>query len=262
MIQLVRPHRGPVTQRYANIQSDGMKHTGQDYGYTGDGQVFPEVFAAADGVVLYAGDSRALGWPNTWYFNPDFDRTDAVDSSAGNVLVLGHVQNGVPFVTTYSHLESWTVRAGDAVRASQHCATTGSTGRSTGKHLHFELLFKPLMFNTATYGRSDPNPYFIEGLAGQGTITSEEDELSDAQVERIINEINEANEAKHVTTRAKVDDAVKSINWATKLQVEGVGRVTQQLIVDNASPAAVAEQIDNAGLAKEVADELAKRLVK
>jgi hypothetical protein len=176
VIQLVRPHRGPITQLYGNIQPDGMKHTGNDYGYTGDGQVFPEVFAAAAGVVLYAGDSRALGWPNAWYFNPDFDRSDAVDSSAGNVLVLGHVQNGVQFVTTNSHLESWLVRSGDTVAAGQHVATTGTTGRSTGKHLHFELLFKPLMFNTATYGRSDPNPYIIEGLAGQGTITQQEDD--------------------------------------------------------------------------------------
>lgn len=100
------------------------------------------------------------------------------------------------------------------------------------------------------------------GLAPQGTITPQEDELSDAQVERIINEVNAANEAKHVATRSKIDDAVKSINWATQLQVEGVGRVTQQLIIDKATPAAVAEQIDNAGIAKEVANELAKRLVK
>jgi murein DD-endopeptidase MepM/ murein hydrolase activator NlpD len=175
MIQLVRPCRGHITQRYGNIQSDGMKHAGNDYAYYSAGQVMPEVFAAADGVVLYAGDSRALGWPNPWYFNPDFDRTDAANDSAGNVLVIGHVQNGVPFVTTYSHLESWIVRAGNTVRAGARVATIGNTGRSTGKHLHFELMFKPLSFNTATYGRTDPNPYIIEGLAGQGTITQEDD---------------------------------------------------------------------------------------
>jgi murein DD-endopeptidase MepM/ murein hydrolase activator NlpD len=108
-----------------------------------------------------------------------------VDSSAGNVLVLGHVQNGIPFVTTNSHLESWIVRAGNTVRAGARVATIGNTGRSFGKHLHFELMFKPFTFKTATYGRSDPNPYIIEGLAAQGSITPQEDELSATEVKEI-----------------------------------------------------------------------------
>lgn len=175
MIQLVRPHRGPITQQYANIQPDGNPHTGQDYGYTDGVNVFPEVYAAAAGVVLYAGDSRDLGWPNQWYFNPDFDRTDAWDSSAGNILVVGHVQNGVPFVTTYSHLESWNVRQGDPVAPRQRIAITGNTGNSYGKHLHFELLFKPFNFATATYGRADPNPYL------SGTIQPAGDDITPVQ---------------------------------------------------------------------------------
>ena len=154
-LTLAAPHRGPVTQRYGNLQPDGLPHTGQDYGYTGAGEVFPEVFAAAAGTVLYAGDSRALGWPNPWYFNPDFDRTDAVDSSAGNVIVIAHPG----YVTTYSHLESWSVAKGEVVRPGQVIAVTGTTGRSTGKHLHFELLSVPFDFTTATYGRIDPNPW-------------------------------------------------------------------------------------------------------
>lgn len=169
MIQLVKPCRGHVTQWYGNIQPDGMKHTGNDYAYTDGTNTFPEVFAAADGVVLYAGDSRNLGWPNPWYFNPDFDRSDAWDSSAGNVLVIKH---GNVAVTTYSHLESWTVKAGQVVRAGQRIATIGNTGNSYGKHLHFELLFLPHNFDTPTYGRTDPNPYITTGgaaIAPQGT---------------------------------------------------------------------------------------------
>lgn len=170
MIALTSPHRGPVTQYYGNRQPDGLQHTGNDYGYTDGSRTYPEVYAAADGEVLYAGDSRNLGWPNPWYFNPDFDRNDAVDSSAGNVLVLGHWFG----VTTYSHLESWEVRAG-RVTAGQHVATTGTTGRSTGKHLHFELLLYPLNFDTPTYGRTDPNAY-MDGLAAMGTVTTLEDD--------------------------------------------------------------------------------------
>jgi hypothetical protein len=108
---------------------------------------------------------------------------------------------------------------------------------------------------------------FIRPRAGgtislQGTITPQEDELSQADVERIINEITANVEAKHVVTRSAINDARDSINFSTQQQVEAVGRVTQQLIIDKAQPAVIAEQIDKAGLAQAVANELAKRLVK
>lgn len=100
------------------------------------------------------------------------------------------------------------------------------------------------------------------GITAQGEIiTPQEDELSQVDVERIINEITANVEAKHLVTRQAVNDARDSVNFNTQQQVEAVGRVTQQLIVDNASPADIAASIP-AGIAKQVADELAKRLVK
>jgi hypothetical protein len=59
-----------------------------------------------------------------------------------------------------------------------------------------------------------------------------------------------------------INKARDSINFSTQQQVEAVGRVTQQLIIDKAKPAVLVDQIVAAGIAKEVADELAKRLVK
>jgi hypothetical protein len=215
VIQLVRPCRGHVTQWYGNKQSqDGRKHTGQDYAYYSSGQVMDEVFAAADGVVLYAGDSRDLGWPNGWYLNPDFDRNDAVDSSAGNVIALGHNRGGIRFDTTYNHLESWTVKAGDTVRAGQRIGTIGATGYSVGKHLHFELLFRPFNFGTDTYGRANPNPYFVTGIAAAGSTPtpstpSEEDDMSKAAEEDIsrIRQILEAQETDRIRERiVAIDD--------------------------------------------------------
>ncbi len=100
------------------------------------------------------------------------------------------------------------------------------------------------------------------GINPQGTTTPEEDELSEAAVERIINEVNKANEDKHLETRKQADEHAKDLKFHVQRQVETVGAVTQQLIIDKATPAALAEQIDNAGLARAVADELAKRLVK
>jgi murein DD-endopeptidase MepM/ murein hydrolase activator NlpD len=54
----------------------------------------------------------------------------------GNLVILDH---GAGLSTTYSHLSSISVRAGDRVRKGQIIAAVGSTGWSTGPHLFFEV---------------------------------------------------------------------------------------------------------------------------
>lgn len=218
-----------MTQIFRNRQPDGFLHTGNDYGYTGDGMdgrlVHPDVLAAADGVVLYAGDSRALNWPNPWYFNPDFDRTDGVDSSAGNVLVLGHAGG---HVTTYSHLESWSVVKGQSVRAGDVIAVTGSTGRSTGKHLHFELLAYPFDFTTATFGRVDPNPYFsLINVLG-----TTEDAMTPEQFYELKRFIQDDNEARATVTREYVVKELKASEYRMKVWTQGSDNKTGDRVID------------------------------
>ncbi|MDO8690388.1 MAG: M23 family metallopeptidase [Dehalococcoidia bacterium] len=79
------------------------------------------VLAAADGFVL---DSGMLG-----------------DGSYGNRVLLTH-KNG--FVSTYNHMSGVSVRRGATVVAGQQVGLIGSTGKSTGPHLHFEIK-KPLL---------------------------------------------------------------------------------------------------------------------
>jgi murein DD-endopeptidase MepM/ murein hydrolase activator NlpD len=55
----------------------------------------------------------------------------------GNVLEVDH---GNDLITRYAHLSRFAVRKGDLVRRGQKIAEVGSTGRSTGPHLHFEVL--------------------------------------------------------------------------------------------------------------------------
>ena len=57
-------------------------------------------------------------------------------SSSGNAVVLDH-GNGVE--TEYFHLSSEAVSVGDTVEKGQQVGNVGSTGRSTGCHLHFGL---------------------------------------------------------------------------------------------------------------------------
>lgn len=189
MISLVQPSRGHITQFYGARQVDGNPHAGQDYAYSRGGEIFPEVYAAADGVVLFAGDSRGLTWPNVMYLNIDFDRTDRQDSSAGNYTIIAHhdaAGNRIA-LTGYGHQERVWVSAGQTVQARQRIGTVGETGFSAGKHLHFDLVLVPFRVDQAPYyGRVDPNPYFVSGTTynlssaqlGSSTTPKEWDEMA------------------------------------------------------------------------------------
>ncbi|MBQ7108039.1 MAG: M23 family metallopeptidase [Clostridia bacterium] len=65
----------------------------------------------------------------------------------GNYIIVNHGA----FKTLYAHCEKLTVSEGDFVSAGDIIATVGSTGRSTGPHLHFELRIGN--------GKIDPTPF-------------------------------------------------------------------------------------------------------
>lgn len=164
-MELFRPSKGRISQGFGATQlQDGNEHAGTDFEYTDGINIFDEVFAAAEARVIWAGDARNLGWPNVLYLNIDFDRTDAVNSSAGNYIILAHYDaNGKLLAYTgYGHLEEIYVKVGDWVRAGQHIAKVGQTGFSFGKHLHFDFVPAPFDVDDAPfYGRVDPTPYFV-----------------------------------------------------------------------------------------------------
>lgn len=85
-------------------------HTGLDIGAA----MRTPIHAAADGVVAFAGDG----------------------GSYGNMVILRH-KNGL--FTVYGHASKLLVRKGKYVKRGQKIALVGSTGASTGAHLHFEV---------------------------------------------------------------------------------------------------------------------------
>ena len=70
----------------------------------------------------------------------------------GNMLEIDH---GNDIVTRYAHTSKILVNVGDIVRRGQHVADIGSTGRSTGAHLHFEVLVKGV--------QQDPHKFLSAG---------------------------------------------------------------------------------------------------
>ena len=255
MIHLNRPHRGPVTQVYGNRQPDGNPHAGQDYGYSdAQGNVFPEVYAAADGVVLFAGDSRALGWPNEFYINPDFDRSDNVDHSAGNLVVIGHSQNGINFVTGYGHLESVWVRGGQTVRAGNQIGVTGNTGYSFGKHLHLFLMFKPYNYATSTFGCANPNPYMSGAAVGSISLASSGSTHTQSQ-EDFMGGIIDAQQAEDIAQRAAalVVEALNGRVLINPVQAESIVQATTERAVAGVEARSNGKQID-----KQQADDIAQ----
>ena len=78
----------------------------------------------------------------------------------GNLICIRHTSE---FSTCYAHLSSFETRAGEYVRVGEVIGRVGSTGRSTGPHLHFE---------TRINGRAhDPEPYLDGERRVPGTST-------------------------------------------------------------------------------------------
>ncbi len=114
----IRPVGGPVTSPYGwrihPIFKRKIYHSGVDLGMP----MNSPVKAANSGKVIFVG----------WY------------GGYGKVVIIDHGRiNGVPTTTLYAHLNSYRVGVGAKVAKGQVIANVGTTGYSTGPHLHFEV---------------------------------------------------------------------------------------------------------------------------
>ena len=74
--------------------------------------------------------------------------TSAYVSSYGNYVVISH---GKGNTTLYAHLSSRSVKEGDTVKQGQVIGVTGSTGISSGPHLHYEIVENGVRVDPKTY---------------------------------------------------------------------------------------------------------------
>ena len=104
-------------------------HEGLDFA----AQIGTPVFATADGVVEDA------GWKGGY----------------GQCIDLSH---GYNYITRYGHLSEILVEPGKTVKRGEMIGKVGSTGKSTGPHLHYEVRFKDEAQNPVNYYFMDLSP--------------------------------------------------------------------------------------------------------
>lgn len=66
----------------------------------------------------------------------------------GREIVIDH---GFGYKTRYAHLDASYVNLGDTVKRGDHIGAMGSTGRSTGVHLHYEVMYRDAKINPANH---------------------------------------------------------------------------------------------------------------
>jgi murein DD-endopeptidase MepM/ murein hydrolase activator NlpD len=98
-------------------------HQGVDFSTGNAGE---KIFAVAAGVVTFAGDKQGFG-------------------------KIVQVDHGNGFETFYAHDQEVLVKAGDVVKKGQIIALSGSTGRSSGPHVHFEVHKNGRVVDPASY---------------------------------------------------------------------------------------------------------------
>lgn len=120
----VKPVTGTITSRFGSKESIRKSaHKGIDIGSPNG----TPIYAAADGTVTYSGYNSG---------------------GYGNLVIISH-GNGIE--TYYAHCSKLYVKKGQKVSAGDNIAAVGSTGRSTGNHLHFEIRQNGSQINPQRY---------------------------------------------------------------------------------------------------------------
>lgn len=83
--------------------------------------------------------SASKGTPVYATYSGVVDTAKTLTSSYGKHVIIKCMVNNKTVYIYYAHLNSYNVKAGDYVTAGQQIGTVGSTGNSTGPHLHYEV---------------------------------------------------------------------------------------------------------------------------
>lgn len=150
---------GVIAFGYGYSESYGGTHNGIDIHSTGD----DTIYAACDGVVEATANScpHVSIWPTKCEHYNTFGNYIRIGNSDGTKAYYGHLKQN-----------SLLVSVGQSVRRGQAIASMGSSGFSSGKHLHFELRISDYRttINTNPSTNGGEMNYSYSGYGGSGTV--------------------------------------------------------------------------------------------
>ncbi len=118
----IQPISGIITSRFGDTSGRSRTHSGLDIAAS----TGTPIKACSDGIVKFSG----------------------YNGSYGNVVI---VSNGNGVETYYAHCSKLYVSAGDEIKVGDIVGTVGSTGNSTGPHLHLEIRLNGTSINPQKY---------------------------------------------------------------------------------------------------------------
>jgi murein DD-endopeptidase MepM/ murein hydrolase activator NlpD len=125
-LPLGKPLAGSITSRYGKRRDPVNGKRGFHSGVDIKGKKGAKIYATASGKVI-----KAL-------YNGGY----------GNFVQIDH---GNGYITTFAHMQNYVVQEGDTVERGQLIGQVGSTGRSTGPHLHYEISLNDKTINPAKF---------------------------------------------------------------------------------------------------------------
>lgn len=122
----IRPVKGRTTSKFGYRRSAFTNRREYHKGYDIGAPNGTSIVATADGVVKFVGRK----------------------GSFGKMVVIDH---GYGYTTRYAHISKTMKKKGDRVKRGDVLALVGNTGRSTGPHVHYEVLKKGVAVNPQKY---------------------------------------------------------------------------------------------------------------
>ena len=132
------------------LNNNALAHTGIDIAIA-----FDTVRSASEGKVWFIG------------YDPNDPTGGYEPTGCGNYIFIQSTWNSQPLFLLYCHLTRPLVALNDQVQVGTPLAISGTTGNSTGPHLHFELRLGSAASSTS---RNRRNPELWTGISGMGAI--------------------------------------------------------------------------------------------